>query len=93
VENVGRRAGTEIVQAYVCDLYGSVTTPVKELKGFARVYLEAGEKKEVMIEIPVSSLAIVNRNLENVVEEGEFELMVGSSSRDQDLLRTNFRVI
>ncbi len=93
VENVGKMAGTEIVQAYVCDLYSSVTTPIKELKGFARVFLEAGEKKEVAIEIPVSSLALVNRDLETVVEAGEFELMVGSSSRDQDLLRTSFWII
>ncbi len=93
IENIGSRAGIEIVQAYVNDLYSSVTTPVKELKGFTRVELESGEKKTVKIEIPVNSLTVVNRNLEEVVEPGDFELMVGSSSKDEDLLKTKFTVI
>ena len=92
VENTGERAGTEIVQLYVNDVYSSVTTPVKELKAFQRVDLQPGEKKNVRLEVPYERLALVNRDLETVVEPGEFEVMVGSSSRDEDLLKDKFEV-
>jgi beta-glucosidase len=92
VENTGRRAGTEIVQLYVNDLVSSVTTPVKELKAFARVDLKAGQKKRVRFVIPFKRLALVNRDCKHVVEPGEFEVMVGSSSRDEDLLKARFHV-
>lgn len=92
VKNIGERKGTEIVQVYVNDIYSSVTTPVKELKGFARVTLNPGEKKTVHISIPISSLALVNKECKECVEPGEFEIMVGSSSRDTDLLKTTFHV-
>jgi beta-glucosidase len=92
VENTGERAGTEIVQLYVNDVYSSVTTPLKELKGFQRVDLQPGEKKTVQLEVPCRRLALVNQHLETVVEPGEFEVMVGGSSRDQDLLKDRFEV-
>jgi beta-glucosidase len=92
VENTGEQAGTEVVQLYVNDVYSSVTTPVKELKGFQRVDLKPGEKKTVRLEVPYERLALVNKDLETVVEPGEFEVMVGSSSRDQDLLKGTFVV-
>jgi len=92
VENTGEREGTAVVQLYVNDVYSSVTTPVKELKAFQRVGLEPGEKKAVLLEVPYERLALVNQNLETVVEPGEFEVMVGSSSRDQDLLKNKFKV-
>ena len=69
-----------------------MTTPVKELKAFQRVDLTAGEKKTVLLEVPYEQLALVNHNLETVVEPGEFEVMVGSSSRDQDLIKDTFTV-
>ena len=93
VENTGKRKGTEVVQLYVNDVYSSVTTPVKELKGFRSVELKPGEKKTVPLEVPYECLALVNRELETVVEPGEFEVMVGGSSRDQDLLKDKFKVI
>jgi beta-glucosidase len=92
VKNTGQRAGTEIVQLYINDIYSSVTTPVKELKAFARVNLEPGQKKTVSLEVPFEQLALVNQNLESIVEPGEFEVMVGSSSRDEDLLKAVFVV-
>ena len=92
VQNTGQREGVEIIQLYINDVYSSVTTPVKELKAFRRVNLKAGEKKSVSLEVPYERLALVDQNLETVVEPGEFEVMVGSSSRDQDLLKDNFRV-
>ncbi len=93
VENTGPRAGSEIVQLYVNDLYSSLTTPQKELKAFARVELEPGERKTVRLEVPYERLALVNADLERVVEPGEFELMAGPSSREGDLYKAKFRVV
>lgn len=93
VHNKGLYAGTEIVQLYINDIFSSVTTPVKELKGFSRVSLKPGEKRTVEIAIPVSSLSLVDIDNNTVVETGEFEIMIGSSSRDEDLLRTIIEVI
>jgi beta-glucosidase len=92
VENAGDRAGIEVVQLYVNDVFSSVTTPVKELKGFARIELAPGEKKIVQLELAYDQLALVNAELETVVEPGAFEVMVGGSSRDGDLLKAQFIV-
>ncbi|MBN1813013.1 MAG: glycoside hydrolase family 3 C-terminal domain-containing protein [Anaerolineae bacterium] len=92
VENTGERKGTEVVQLYVNDVYSSATTPVKELKAFRRVDLKPGEKKTIRLEVPYERLALVNQAMETVVEPGEFEVMVGSSSRDCDLLEDTFDV-
>ncbi len=78
VKNVGDREGKEVVQLYVSDLVSSVTTPVRELKGFEKVKLTPGEEKEVIFEIPQSDLSIIDRELNEVVEPGEFEVMVNS---------------
>jgi beta-glucosidase len=93
VKNAGSRAGVEIVQLYVNDCFSSVTTPVKELKAFARVALEPGEEREVRLEVPYDALSLVTPDLKRVVEPGEFEAMVGGSSRDKDLVKTKFAVV
>ena len=82
VTNTGAIAGEEVVQLYVHDPYASVTRPVKELKGFRRVALAAGETKTVRFVLPISSLGFHNVDLNYVVEPGAFEVMVGSSSED-----------
>ena len=82
VTNIGKRAGTETVQLYIRDLVSSVTRPVKELKGFQKISLEPGETKTVELEITPESLAFYDINMKYVVEPGEFEIMVGTSSRD-----------
>lgn len=92
VANVGQRAGVEIVQVYVSDVVTSVTWVNKALKGFARVQLAPGEKKTVAMELPWPSFAIVNAQGVSVVEPGAFEILVGPSSREQDLLRTTLRI-
>jgi beta-glucosidase len=92
VENTGGRAGVEIVQLYVNDLFSSVTTPLKELKAFARVELAPGERRTVELDLHYDQLALVNAEVETVVEPGTFEVMVGSSSRDEDLLKDRFEV-
>jgi beta-glucosidase len=88
VTNTGRRAGTEVAQLYVRDLVSSVTRPVKELKGFQKVRLQPGETKTVIFDITPKSLAFYDLDMNYVVEPGEFEVMVGTSSRDEDLQRT-----
>ncbi|HEY1662399.1 MAG TPA: glycoside hydrolase family 3 N-terminal domain-containing protein [Verrucomicrobiae bacterium] len=85
VANTGKRAGTETVQMYLRDLVSSVTRPIKELKGFQKIELRAGETKTVALDITPDSLAFYDINMKYVVEPGDFEIMVGNSSRDGDL--------
>ena len=85
VTNTGKRSGAEVVQMYIRDLVSSVTRPIKELKGFQKVWLAPGETKTVALEIAAESLAFYDLNMKYVVEPGEFEIMIGNSSRDQDL--------
>ncbi len=92
ITNSGKRAGDEILQMYIRDKISSVTRPVKELKGFKRVSLKPGESKTVSFDIRSEHLAFHNIDMKYIVEPGEFEIMVGNSSRDEDLLRTTLRV-
>ena len=85
VKNTGKRAGTETVQLYIRDCVSSVTRPVKELKGFQKISLQPGETKTVSLVITPDSLAFYDVKMKYVVEPGEFEIMVGNSSRDGDL--------
>ena len=85
VTNTGKRAGTEVAQLYVRDLVSSVTRPVKELKGFQKVWLRPGETRTVSLEITPDALAFYDIRMKFIVEPGEFEVMVGNSSRDDDL--------
>ncbi len=90
--NTGEKAGDEVVQVYIRDGVSSVTRPVKELKGFLRVTLAPGETKTITLEIAPEHLAFYNIEMEYVVEPGLFEIMVGNSSRDQDLQKIILRV-
>jgi beta-glucosidase len=92
VENTGRREGDEIVQVYVTDVVTSVTWVNQALKGFARVHLAPGEKKTVPVSLPWASFQIVDAEGRSVVEPGDFEIRVGPSSRDRDLLKTTLQV-
>ena len=92
VVNTGKRAGSEVVQLYIRDLVSSVTRPVKELKGFKRVWLEPGERTTVSLDITPGSLAFFEVNMKYVVEPGDFEIMIGTSSRDADLTKMTLRV-
>ena len=82
VTNKGVRAGAETVQLYIGDKVSSVTRPGKELKGFAKVFLAPGETREVTFEIGAEQLSFVGRDLEEIVEEGDFDIMVGPHSAD-----------
>jgi len=92
VTNTGKIAGAEVVQMYIRDLVSSVTRPVKELKGFKKIHLNPGEQKTVELDITPESLAFYNINKEYVVEPGDFEIMIGNSSRDEDLKKLVLRV-
>jgi beta-glucosidase len=85
VTNTGSRPGDEVVQMYIRDVVSSVTRPVKELKGFERVSLQPGETKKVSFEITPDRLAFYGIDMKFVVEPGQFEIMIGNSSRDADL--------
>lgn len=91
VKNIGDIDGDEVVQLYINDVYSSVTTPKKTLKGFNRVYFKKGETKTIEFKLTSDELAIWNRNMENVVEPGKFEVMVGGNSIE--LLKTSFEVV
>jgi beta-glucosidase len=92
VTNTGEVQGDEVVQMYIRDKVSSVTRPVKELKGFGRITLEAGQTATVTFDIKPEHLAFYNIDMKYVVEPGEFEIMIGNSSRDQDLQKILLRV-
>ena len=80
--NCGPRDGDEVVQLYINDPIASVARRVKELKGFKRVTLTAGETRQVTFSLPVSALGFYNRDLCKVVEPGEIQFMIGTSSEE-----------
>lgn len=92
VQNNGKVAGTEIVQVYLSDVVTSATWVNKALKGFTRVQLQPGEKKTVQITLPYEAFRIVNVKGQPIVEPGDFEVLVGPSSRDKDLLKTTLTI-
>ena len=92
IENTGQRDGVEICQLYINDVVASVARPVKELKDFRRVALKAGEKKTIEFTITPDKLAFYDLNMKLVVEPGAFEVLVGGSSRDEDLQKATFNV-
>ena len=92
VKNIGEISGDEIVQLYISDKYSSITRPVKELKAYQRVSLKPGESKEIIFELNKSAFAYYDSEMNYVVEAGDFDILVGNSSRDEDLKNTNFNI-
>jgi len=82
VKNTGPKEGKEVVQLYIRDLKASVEVPVKELKGFEKVSLAPGETKSVKFIVTHEDLMFLDRSLTWVVESGDFQVLVGSSSAD-----------
>ncbi len=82
VTNTGERAGDEVVQLYLRDELASLARPVMELKGFQRIHLKAGESTEVRFAITPEMLSMLDEGLKQVIEPGEFRILIGSSSRD-----------
>ena len=90
--NTGDRKGTEVVQLYIGDIVTSYSWTDRELKAFQRVELEPGKSKTVAFDIPVSDCTIVDSEANRIVEPGEFEVLIGHSSRREHLKRTTFTV-
>jgi len=80
VTNTGRREGDEVAELYIHQRAASVTRPVMELRGFARVGLKPGEKKTLQFRLTPQDLQMLNRDMHEVVEPGLFDIMVGPSS-------------
>lgn len=93
VKNTGGRAGTEIVQLYLNDVFTSLSTPEKTLKRYQRVHLERGQSEVVKFELGPEDLTFIGRDGKPVTEPGDFEVMVGSSSRNEDLLKARFTLV
>ncbi|MDY5125881.1 MAG: beta-glucosidase BglX [Prevotella sp.] len=87
VRNSGNRDGDEVVQLYIHDMVATIARPVKELKGFERISLKAGESRDVTFTINADMLKFYNSNLQYVAEPGDFEVMVGGNSRDVQKIR------
>jgi beta-glucosidase len=90
VKNTGKYAGKEVVQLYIRDEVGTITRPVKELKGFEKIELAAGETKEVVFEITTDLLKFYNSDLKFDWESGDFQIMVGPNSRDVKAVKVNW---
>ena len=91
IKNTGKRAGTEVVQLYIRDDISSVTTPVRQLRGFQKVQLKPGETKSITFTIEPDDLSLLDRNMKWIVEPGKFTVMVGSSSANIRL-KGNFQI-
>ncbi|MGL1888277.1 MAG: beta-glucosidase BglX [Reichenbachiella sp.] len=89
--NTGQRKGSEVVQLYIRDLVGSVTRPVKELKGFQKVSLEAGQTKKILFKLTVADLCFYKSDLNFGHEPGKFQVFVGTNS--QDVTQAEFEVV
>jgi beta-glucosidase len=85
VKNTGKVKGDEVAQLYINDVISSVSTPIKELRGFSRISLEPGETKNVTFKLLPEDLSLFDKNMNEVVEAGVFDLMIGSSSEDMRL--------
>ena len=92
VTNTGKIDGDEIVQLYIRDDYSQATRPVKELKDYKRIHLKTGESKRVNFRLPIKDFGYYNAGLQYVIEPGTFTVMVGSSSRDKDLLKKQINI-
>ena len=91
VTNTGDCAGSEVVQLYIRDLVGSVTRPVKELKGFEKIYLQPNESRTVRFTIAPEMLKFYNADLKFVAEPGDFDVMIGPDSRNVKTARFTLR--
>lgn len=88
LKNTGNKTGQEVIQLYVRDKVSSIATPIQQLKAFSKLELQPSESKDVVLKVPVSELAFYNRDGKKVVEDGEFELQIGSGSDNIEWKKT-----
>ena len=91
--NQSEYEGEEVVQLYFRDSYSSVTRPVKELLSYKRISMKPNESKQIYFNIPIKKLAFYDINMKNCVEKGNFEFMVGGSSKESDLIKDYFELM
>jgi beta-glucosidase len=91
VTNAGKRAGDEVVQLYLRDDVGSVTRPVKELRGFQRIHLKPGEKRKVEFVLGPDAMTFYGADMKPVIEAGTFTVFAGGSS--DNVIETKFTVL
>jgi len=91
IKNTGKYTGAEVVQLYIRDMVASITRPIKELKGFQKVYLKPGESKDLTFILDKEKLSFYNQSMKWVTEPGQFEVMIGDSS-DHIVLQNNFEL-
>jgi beta-glucosidase len=82
VKNTGKYTGDEVVQLYIRDMVGTLTRPLKELKGFSKIELKPGESKEVVFKLTVNDLKFYGPDMEYIYEPGDFKLFIGRNSMD-----------
>lgn len=85
IKNTGEYEGAEVAQIYVRDLVGSITRPIKELKGFKKVFLQKGEQQNVEITVPLSALKFYGLDDKEILEKGAFEIWIATSSANEDI--------
>lgn len=90
VQNTGNYDGQEVVQLYIQDIYGSITRPVKELKGFQKIFFKKGETKHITFSITEEMLKFYNADLKFAAEPGDFNVFIGSNSRDVTTAKFSF---
>ena len=90
LKNAGNYSGEEVVQLYISDPVASVTRAVKDLKGFQKVYLKAGESKTISFEITPEQLSFFNSDLKKVWEPGEFIIQIGTNSSEVQAAKVNW---
>jgi beta-glucosidase len=92
IRNIGKVAGDEVVQLYICDEYASIPRPVKELKGYTRITLNPYETRNIIFHLPVDQLAFYDEDLQLIIESGRMNIMLGGSSGDIRL-RGEFEIV
>ncbi|QNL52448.1 glycoside hydrolase family 3 C-terminal domain-containing protein [Olivibacter sp. SDN3] len=88
ISNIGKMDGKEVVQLYVRDLVSSVVTPVKQLKAFAKYAIASGDTTTIKLQVPIDELALYDLDMNRIVESGEYEIQIGSSSKDIYIKKT-----
>ena len=91
--NQSEYEGEEVVQLYFRDSYSSVTRPIKELLDYRRISMKPNESKQIYFNIPIKKLAFYDINMKYCVEKGNFEFMVGGSSKDNDLIKASLKIL
>ena len=90
VSNIGERDGSETVQLYIRDCYASISRPVRELKGYTKVFIRSGETYTAEFELSEDDLRFYNTDMKSIAEPGEFEVFVGTDSNCTDRIVFNY---